>query len=150
MGVLKFKDQIRTTSMSRPGDSGSCLVEQVTKKPVGLLFAGSESASFHNPMSTVLSLLSMPHINKYATGETHHFRSDYPLKIIRRTYSTMPLLSSRSNIRAAKIGLRVPTLPRTKYGALLTVFGVCAASTSHQLLKGIQPPLPQPRSLTKK
>jgi hypothetical protein len=48
MGTLNFKNQIRTTSMSKGGDSGSCLIEQGTNKTVGLLFAGSDAASYCN------------------------------------------------------------------------------------------------------
>ncbi len=52
MGNVIFKNQIRATSMSKGGDSGSCLFEMGTKKPVGLLFAGSDTASFFNPLKT--------------------------------------------------------------------------------------------------
>jgi hypothetical protein len=81
-GIITFKDQICTTSMSKGGDSGSCLFEAGTKKPVGLLFAGTESESFYNPIKSVLSSLSMFHINQYPSGKTHTFAQDEPLKIL--------------------------------------------------------------------
>lgn len=90
MGTLTFRNQIRTTSMSKPGDSGSCLVEKGTKKPVGLLFAGSDAASYCSPIRTVLSTLSMPHTYQYPSGTTCHFNVDHPLKILqKRSYSTV-------------------------------------------------------------
>lgn len=52
-----FEKQIVTGPMSAPGDSGSLLVtESQDDKPlaVGLLFAGSESATIHNPIETVM------------------------------------------------------------------------------------------------
>lgn len=90
IGTLTFKNQIRTTSMSKGGDSGSCLVEQGTKKPVGLLFAGSDTASYCNPITSVLSYLSMYYTYQYSSGKTVTFNSDYPLRILqKRSYSTI-------------------------------------------------------------
>lgn len=57
-GVAVFKDQIATTAMSKPGDSGSFLFEKGTKNVVGLVFAGSNSRSYANHFPVVKSVLS--------------------------------------------------------------------------------------------
>lgn len=104
-GPVVFKNQIRTTSMSKSGDSGSCLFERGSRKPVGLLFAGGETGSFHNHFGTVLSFLSKPHTNQYAGGVKHHFREDYPLKIlkvVKREYSTFSPAHYESKLQVGK------------------------------------------------
>lgn len=89
IGLLTYKKQIGTTSMSKSGDSGSCLFESGTRNPIGLLFAADDSESFYNPMKSVLSMLSMKHTNKYPSGKTFSFSSDYSLRILqKRPYST--------------------------------------------------------------
>ncbi|MGB3258451.1 MAG: trypsin-like peptidase domain-containing protein [Ornithinimicrobium sp.] len=50
--VAKFCNQIVTTDMSAGGDSGS-LVLDLENNPVGLLFAGSSTATILNPIATV-------------------------------------------------------------------------------------------------
>ena len=55
----RFVDQIITTPMSAPGDSGSLLVAGDAPEAVGLLFAGSDQATIHNPISAVLEELDV-------------------------------------------------------------------------------------------
>lgn len=54
-----FENQIITTNMSRPGDSGSLLLEAGTHRAVGLLFAGSDKVTVHSPIKRVLELLEI-------------------------------------------------------------------------------------------
>ncbi len=61
-GVARFVDQIITTNISAGGDSGSLVVVQGKgknknddRKPVGLLYAGSSSATILNPIGAVLT-----------------------------------------------------------------------------------------------
>lgn len=54
-----FENQIITTDMSEPGDSGSLLVEAATIKAVGLLFAGSDEVTVHCPIKRVIELLDV-------------------------------------------------------------------------------------------
>ena len=54
-----FENQIVTTNMSEPGDSGSLLVEAETNKAVGLLYAGSDEVTVHCPINRVLELLDI-------------------------------------------------------------------------------------------
>jgi len=56
-GTARFVKQIIITpgSFSKPGDSGSLIVRQSDKRPVGLLFAGSSSFTVANPITTVLN-----------------------------------------------------------------------------------------------
>ncbi len=54
--VARFRDQIVTTSMSAPGDSGS-LLTTLDGVAVGLIFAGSPLATIANQIENVRSLL---------------------------------------------------------------------------------------------
>jgi len=56
-GARIFRDQIMTSGMSAPGDSGSIVCETQTNSPVGLLFAGSSSVTFANKIERVLGTL---------------------------------------------------------------------------------------------
>lgn len=58
-GTAKFEGQIITTAMSQGGDSGSLLVDGDELAAVGLLFAGSDQITIHNPINDVLSLLGV-------------------------------------------------------------------------------------------
>ena len=55
----RFDGQIVTSAMSSPGDSGSLLVAGDRLAAVGLLFAGSEQATIHNPIADVLEALEV-------------------------------------------------------------------------------------------
>jgi hypothetical protein len=55
----RFENQIVTTAMSQGGDSGSLLVAANSLKAVGLLFAGSEQVTLHNPIDAVLDCLEI-------------------------------------------------------------------------------------------
>ena len=56
--VSRFKNQFVSTALSAGGDSGS-LVTSLDNIAVGLLFAGSESATIMNPIESVRSLLKV-------------------------------------------------------------------------------------------
>ncbi len=57
--VAEFQNQILTSNMSQPGDSGSLLVDGNENKAVGLLFAGSDEVTVHSPIDAVLELLNI-------------------------------------------------------------------------------------------
>ena len=57
-GSALFVNQIITNAMSESGDSGSILLNN-SNKAVGLLFAGNNSYSIFNPISTVLKTLNI-------------------------------------------------------------------------------------------
>jgi hypothetical protein len=57
-GTARFVNQIVTSAMSAGGDSGS-LVLDMDGNAVGLLFAGSTSATILNPISEVLDALNI-------------------------------------------------------------------------------------------
>lgn len=63
LGTLTFTDQIIIVggrkSFSDAGDSGSLIVEQKSKRPVGLLFAGSDSHTIANHVEDVLQQLNV-------------------------------------------------------------------------------------------
>jgi len=56
--LLRFENQILTTNMSAPGDSGS-LVLDLSNRAVGLLFAGSDTVTLLNPIQLVLDKLEV-------------------------------------------------------------------------------------------
>ena len=58
-GSARFENQIITDAMSQGGDSGSLLVAAGAQRAVGLLFAGSEQTTIHNPIQTVLDCLEV-------------------------------------------------------------------------------------------
>jgi hypothetical protein len=58
-GSARFEDQIVTTPMSQPGDSGSLLVAGEALKAVALLFAGSDQATLYNPITHVQTALGI-------------------------------------------------------------------------------------------
>ncbi|MDR3573997.1 MAG: hypothetical protein P4L50_09055 [Anaerolineaceae bacterium] len=55
----RFDNQILTTPMSQPGDSGSLLVAANSQQAVGLLFAGSDQTTIYNPIQAVLDTLEV-------------------------------------------------------------------------------------------
>ncbi|HDP69660.1 MAG TPA: hypothetical protein ENN38_02490 [Actinobacteria bacterium] len=57
-GVPLFRNQILTTFMSQPGDSGSLVLTR-DKKACGLLFAGSDIISIHNHIEEVFKQLDI-------------------------------------------------------------------------------------------
>jgi len=54
-----FTDQIMTTKLGEPGDSGSIVVNVDTRRAVGLLFAGSDYVTVLNKIANVCSLLDI-------------------------------------------------------------------------------------------
>jgi len=58
-GYSIFEDQILTTYLGAPGDSGSLCVNTATKAAVGLLFAGSDTDTVLNKMTNVVKLLNI-------------------------------------------------------------------------------------------
>lgn len=60
-GVARFERQIQITpgSFSAGGDSGSLIVSDPGKEPVGLLFAGNDSSTLANPIQDVLTRLGL-------------------------------------------------------------------------------------------
>jgi hypothetical protein len=57
VGKVGFIDQVKCTRYSKPGDSGSIIVDKQSGKIVGLHFAGSSDGSIFNPISEVVKAL---------------------------------------------------------------------------------------------
>ena len=57
--IARFEGQIVTSPMSQGGDSGSLLVAGDSLHAVGLLFAGSNQVTIHNPIQAVLDCLEV-------------------------------------------------------------------------------------------
>jgi len=65
--MAQFKDQIQILGLngsvfSSPGDSGSLVVTQGSKNPVGMVFAGGGTTSYANPIVTVRKQLGIKRI----------------------------------------------------------------------------------------
>lgn len=59
-----FLDQVFCTRYSKPGDSGSLVLDQKTGKAVGLHFAGANGGSVFNPIDTVIAALGVKLVTK--------------------------------------------------------------------------------------
>lgn len=57
--IATFENQIVASAMSKPGDSGSLVVDGSEPKAVGLLFAGSDTVTVLNPIDRVLESLNV-------------------------------------------------------------------------------------------
>ncbi len=55
----RFDNQLISTAMSAPGDSGSLLVAEDSLLAVGLLYAGSDQVTIYNPIQVVLDRLKV-------------------------------------------------------------------------------------------
>jgi hypothetical protein len=65
IGDVGFRDQILCTRYTKPGDSGSLVLERDTNLAVGLHFAGASGGSVCNPIAEVLRKLRV----KLVTGD---------------------------------------------------------------------------------
>jgi hypothetical protein len=64
VGKVGFIDQVKCTRYSKPGDSGSIIVDKKSGKIVGLHFAGSGDGSIFNPISGVVGALKFRFVDK--------------------------------------------------------------------------------------
>lgn len=59
VGKVGFVDQVLCTRYTKPGDSGSLVLDKKTRRAVGLHFAGASGGSVFNPIAQVLSGLKV-------------------------------------------------------------------------------------------
>jgi hypothetical protein len=59
IGNVSFEDQILFTRFTKPGDSGSLVVDVVSKKAVGLHFASASGGSVSAPIDRVLEVMGV-------------------------------------------------------------------------------------------
>lgn len=64
VGEVGFIDQVLCTRYTKPGDSGSLVVDKATGKAVGLHFAGANGGSVFNPIGDVLKALGVTLVTK--------------------------------------------------------------------------------------
>jgi hypothetical protein len=64
VGEVSFVQQVFCSRYTKPGDSGSLVLDKKTKKAVGLHFAGGDDASVFNPISLVLKSLGVTLVTK--------------------------------------------------------------------------------------
>lgn len=59
VGKVGYRDQILISRFTKPGDSGSLVIDQKSKKAVGLHFAGANGGSVSNPIDAVLKAMGV-------------------------------------------------------------------------------------------
>lgn len=69
VGEVGFIDQVLCTRYTKPGDSGSLVLDQATGRAVGLHFAGANGGSVFNPIGDVLTALGVKLVTK-SLGQT--------------------------------------------------------------------------------
>ena len=63
-GEVGFIDQVLCTRYTKPGDSGSLVIDKATGRAVGLHFAGAAEGSVFNPIDAVLKALGVTLVTK--------------------------------------------------------------------------------------
>ena len=63
-GQVGYLDQVMCTRYSDEGDSGSLILQQGSRKAVGLHFAGADGGSVFNPIGDVLTALGVSLVTK--------------------------------------------------------------------------------------
>lgn len=101
--TARFENQIITSAMSRGGDSGSLLVAGDTLQAVGLLFAGSDQVTIHNPIQLVLDCLEVV-ISGAGHGEANRQNAFGKAEAVKRAYESD--LMSKANVVGVGTGLR--------------------------------------------
>jgi hypothetical protein len=101
--VARFEQQIVTSAMSQGGDSGSLLVAGDTLQAVGLLFAGSDQVTIHNPVQLVLDCLEVV-ISEAGHGEANRQTAFGKAEAVKQAYESR--LMSKANVVGVGTGLR--------------------------------------------
>ena len=115
-----FEDQIVTSPMSRGGDSGSLLMAGDATLAVGLLFAGSDQATIHNPIQAVQDCLNID----ITTAASHSAAVEHQVtidKIQSVKQSRQTWLLSKPNVVGVGTGLRHRDGKRTDQLALVVM-----------------------------
>jgi hypothetical protein len=101
--TARFESQIITSAMSQGGDSGSLLVAGDSLQAVGLLFAGSDQVTIHNPIELVLDCLDVV-ISEAVGGEADAQTALEKAQAVKKAYEGE--LMSKENVVGVGTGLR--------------------------------------------
>jgi hypothetical protein len=101
--TARFENQIITSAMSQGGDSGSLLVAGDSLQAVGLLFAGSDQVTIHNPIELVLDCLDVV-ISEGASGDVDAQTALEKAQAVKKAYEGE--LMSKENVVGVGTGLR--------------------------------------------
>lgn len=100
-----FEGQILTSPISRGGDSGSLLVASDSPRAVGLLFAGSNEASIHNPIQVVLDCLTVDFASQSTVSKKIEMHDAIDkAQAVKVAYQEM--LMKKANVVGVGVGLR--------------------------------------------
>jgi hypothetical protein len=115
-----FEQQIVTEALSRGGDSGSLLVEANTPRAVGLLFAGSDQATIHNPIQAVLDCLDIEFSSPQLVDKQSDTRSQFErAQAVKQLYETE--LLNKANVIGVGMGLKHIRGQRTDAPAIVVM-----------------------------
>ncbi|MFC2055529.1 hypothetical protein ACFLV7_14715 [Chloroflexota bacterium] len=100
-----FEGQILTSPISKGGDSGSLLVASDSRRAVGLLFAGSNEASIHNPIQVVLDCLKIDFTSQSTVRKKIEMHDAIEkAQAVRESYQE--ILMKKANVVGVGVGLR--------------------------------------------
>jgi hypothetical protein len=102
-----FENQIITTPMSSGGDSGSLLVAGDSANAVGLLFAGSDLTTIHNPIEAVFETLKVrlgDRASQKTAGRQVAIERAQRAQMVRSAYQDA--LMSKANVVGVGVGLQ--------------------------------------------
>ena len=114
-----FEDQIVTTALSRGGDSGSMLVAGDSNYALGLLFAGSDVSTIHNPIQNVLDCLEVDLPGSPGDNLSSKQARINRAQAVKEAYQGM--LMSKPNVVGVGVGLRDTAGRRTDEVALVVI-----------------------------
>ena len=120
MSPVEDRRLIVTGPMSQGGDSGSVLIAGDTNKAVGLLFAGSNESTIHNPIQTVLDCLEIDLVHNAESKEPVIRRaSAEEVQAVKEAHQEE--LLSKSNVVGVGVGLKQVGGKRTDDLALVVM-----------------------------
>ena len=100
-----FEGQILTSPISKGGDSGSLLVASDSRRAVGLLFAGSNEATLHNPIQAVLDCLKVDFASQSTVSKKIEMHDTIDkAQAVKEAYQEM--LMKKANVVGVGVGLR--------------------------------------------
>lgn len=102
--AAEFEQQILTSPISQGGDSGSLLVTADEPYAVGLLFAGSNQATLHNPIQAVIECLNIDFVSQKQISKKLEKQSQF-LKAQEVKQAHKEILMQKANVVGVGVGL---------------------------------------------
>jgi len=129
--VARFDGQIISSPMSQGGDSGSLLLDNSSRRAVGLLFAGSAKATIFNPIQEVLDQLRIEFPRRAPAQPAERQTIAQRALAVKETYQNS--LLQRPNVVGVGVGLQRKGGQRTGQVGLVVM-------VDHKVAKGLLRP----------